>query len=172
MSEEWRIIPGLDGRFEVSDLGRVRHAKTLRVRKLQPHPRGYLMVNLYHPTNPRRYAKVHQLVLEAFVGPRPPGMGGCHYNDIPSDNRLENLRWDTQSANAQDMLRNGGHRSAGATHCKNGHEYTPDNTRISTNGGRRCRACSRARASDYAKRNRKSINARRRQLKAFRREAA
>jgi hypothetical protein len=28
------------------------------------------------------------------------------------------------------------------THCKNGHEFTPENTIIWKNGGRRCRACN------------------------------
>ncbi|MBD3778492.1 MAG: hypothetical protein IE923_04405 [Micrococcales bacterium] len=35
------------------------------------------------------------------------------------------------------------------THCKRGHEFTPDNTRVRRSGGRDCRACDRAR---YAQR--------------------
>jgi hypothetical protein len=29
------------------------------------------------------------------------------------------------------------------THCRNGHEYTPENTYINCDGHRRCRACAR-----------------------------
>jgi hypothetical protein len=52
---------------------------------------------------------VHQLVLEAFVGPKPEGFECCHADDDPTNNRLENLRWDTQCANAADRIRNGGY---------------------------------------------------------------
>lgn len=66
---------------------------------------GYACVNLFHEgTN---YIKpVHHLVLEAFVGPKPDGMEGCHYPDSDkSNNRLENLRWDSQQENAKDRWR-------------------------------------------------------------------
>jgi hypothetical protein len=33
------------------------------------------------------------------------------------------------------------------THCKRGHEFTPDNTSIRPNGVRRCRECARADAA-------------------------
>jgi hypothetical protein len=34
-------------------------------------------------------------------------------------------------------------RHAAKTHCKNGHEFTPENTYIRPdNGGRQCRACN------------------------------
>jgi len=54
--------------------------------------------------NPNRKVKrVSRLVLEAFVGPCPPGMEACHFPDRnPSNNRLENLRWDTPKANQAD----------------------------------------------------------------------
>lgn len=50
---------------------------------------------------------IHSLVLAAFVGPCPPGMEACHYNGNRQDNRLENLRWDTPSSNADDRRRHG-----------------------------------------------------------------
>jgi hypothetical protein len=45
---------------------------------------------------------VHDLVLLAFVGPKPEGLEVCHGNDVKADNRLQNLRYDTRSANAQE----------------------------------------------------------------------
>lgn len=36
-----------------------------------------------------------------------------------------------------------------ATHCKEGHEYTPDNTIIRENGARRCRVCKNAKGQKY-----------------------
>lgn len=51
---------------------------------------------------------VHRLVLEAFVGPCPDGMEGCHFPDRnPANNRLENLRWDTPKSNAADKVIHG-----------------------------------------------------------------
>lgn len=57
----------------------------------------------------------HQLVLTAFSGPCPDGMEGCHGNGNPADNRLDNLRWDTRKANAEDCIRHG-RRPRGADH--------------------------------------------------------
>jgi hypothetical protein len=52
--------------------------------------------------------RVHRLVLEAFVGPRPPGLECCHYPDhTSSNNRLRNLRWDTHRENMQDSVADG-----------------------------------------------------------------
>jgi hypothetical protein len=51
---------------------------------------------------------VHRVVLEAFVGPCPEGMEACHFPDPdPVNNRIENLRWDTQRANTEDKMRLG-----------------------------------------------------------------
>lgn len=87
---------------------------------------------------------IHTLVLEAFVGPRPEGADGCHWNDVPDDNRVENLRWDSRSANVLDSVRNGSHGFAIRTHCPSGHEYTPENTYLHPQGSRNCRACRAA----------------------------
>jgi len=89
----------------------------------------------------RRY--IHHLVLEAFVGPRPPGTECCHRNDIKTDNRLENLRWDTSSANMYDRVRNGIHPMSRKTHCKNGHPFDAANTGIGQRGNRWCRQCNK-----------------------------
>lgn len=50
------------------------------------------------------------MVLDAFVGPRPPGLVCCHWDGIPANNHLENLRWDTYKSNCDDMLRHGTRR--------------------------------------------------------------
>lgn len=72
-------------------------------------PRGHLYVNLVTKEHKRGWPHlIHRLVLEAFVGPCPPGMQACHDPDRnPSNNRLENLRWDTSRANSADSIRHG-----------------------------------------------------------------
>ena len=62
---------------------------------------GYLAVTLWRKGQ-QNTKYVHRLVLEAFVGPCPPGMEACHNNSNPADNRLSNLRWDTRQANHKD----------------------------------------------------------------------
>lgn len=80
----------------------------------------------------------------------------CHLNDIGHDNRLDNLRWDTRSANVQDCITNGGHNHASKTHCKRGHEFTDANTRIvldRVRPRRSCRACEYIRGKATYERN-------------------
>lgn len=58
----------------------------------------------------RKYKRyyVHRLVLEAFVGPCPPGLEACHGPDRDvANNKLSNLRWDTKKANAADCESHG-----------------------------------------------------------------
>lgn len=82
-------------------------------------------------------------MLEAFFGPPPEGTFGCHADGDPANNRLSNLRWDTQTNNLRDVVNHGRHNSANRTHCKRGHEYTPENTRLTTKGHRVCIQCAK-----------------------------
>ncbi len=69
---------------------------------------GHLRIVLYR--NGERHRKlVHRLILETFIGPCPVGMETCHNNGNPSDNRVENLRWDTHSNNNRDAVKHGTH---------------------------------------------------------------
>lgn len=68
---------------------------------------GYLVVHLTTDEADRAFF-VHPLILEAFVGPRPEGMEACHHPDSdPTNNALDNLRWDTSKANKADMEAHG-----------------------------------------------------------------
>ncbi len=150
--ERWRPVVGHEGQYAVSDQGRVRSlgrrdaiGRARRERVLRPRKtsRDHLAVALY-ADGVRHDRQVHHLVLEAFVGPRPDGLDGCHWNDDPADNRLANLRWDTRRANVLDSIRNGGHAMSNRTHCPDGHPYTPQNTYVYPAGNRACRECRRA----------------------------
>lgn len=160
-AERWLPVAGYEGLYEVSDQGNVRSlTRTVECggrysRTIQGQPRK--QVEIGRPNDRRKAVRlcasnvyklrlVHQLVLEAFVGPRPPNFDGCHNNGAKLDNRLENLRWDTKSSNARDKLLHGTHHEANKTRCPQGHEYTPKNTRV-TNGRRRCRTCHRIEAA-------------------------
>ncbi|QVW70525.1 NUMOD4 motif-containing HNH endonuclease [Myxococcus xanthus] len=106
--EEWRPVPGFDGWYEVSNLGRVRSWRTrakLCCRADSPRVvpgrdrKGYRAVKLTHPVLGKIAVGVHHLVLAAFVGPRPHGLICDHINANRSDNRSENLRWVTAPEN-------------------------------------------------------------------------
>lgn len=107
--ETWLPTPGYPG-YEVSGKGRVRSldrtvpsrwetpkrisGKVLalsRVGGSKPGGRYYACV-LYRDGK-RKQVTVHTLVLETFVGPRPEGALGCHRDDNPENNLLENLYW-------------------------------------------------------------------------------
>lgn len=115
--ESWRQVVGFEGRYEVSDRGRIRSIahdtirgiRGGRIRKVRPDKNGYLMVDLY-AGDIAFTRKVHRLVLEAFVGPCPAGCEACHYPDrTRTNNRTDNLRWDTASENRFDAVKTGTH---------------------------------------------------------------
>jgi hypothetical protein len=119
MDDYFKSIEGFPG-YRVSERGEVRSCWN-RVRRrggmtdnwlpLKPIPdRGrHLSVNLHRGGRKiRRY--IHHLVLEAFVGERPPGAICCHWDGDPANNRASNLRWDTYKSNCDDMLRHGKRR--------------------------------------------------------------
>ncbi len=107
--EEWRVVPGFDGWYEASPDGRVRSWKctgVVGVRRAKPRilkgrytELGYCLVKLTHPVFGAMDVGVHQLVLAAFVEPRPLYAVCDHINATPSDNRVENLRWLTAADN-------------------------------------------------------------------------
>lgn len=59
--------------------------------------------------------RIQHLVLEAFIGPRPPGTEALHRNGDKSNNSLDNLSWDTPRENAADRIRHGT-QAAGTRH--------------------------------------------------------
>lgn len=153
-TERWCPVVGWEGLYEVSDFGRMRsldrtimrsdgRSMTRRGAPLHPTPDSHGYPTMKLPD--RRTYRVHVLVLEAFVGPCPPGMEGCHENDIGADNWLENLRWGTPSENQHDKVRNGHHNHATKTHCIRGHALVGVNLYIiRASGSRQCRACQAA----------------------------
>lgn len=102
---EWRSVVGFERFYAVSSDGRVRNASG-RELKLSLNKNGYPQLSL--TVAGKSYCRrVHCLMLEAFVGPRPPGMLGCHNDDVPRHNVLSNLRWDTHAGNMADRDRHG-----------------------------------------------------------------
>lgn len=111
--EEWKDIPGHEGAYQVSNLGRVRSLdrkvnspKGMRLSRgkiLKPYDngRGYKMVNLRSGGGKREIAYVHRLVADSFV-PNPHGLDVVdHIDHNRANNMADNLEWVTQKENAR-----------------------------------------------------------------------
>ena len=114
-NERWLPVVGYEGRYDVSDRGRVRsywHGNSWwptpqNVVSMHQEDRSGYQCVLLRSAGVSRGVRVHRLVLESFVGLRPVGQVGRHLNGDPSDNRLENLCWGTPQENADDTIRHG-----------------------------------------------------------------
>lgn len=120
-AERWLPVVGWEGLYEVSDFGRVRSLPRKagtrilegQIRALADNGKGYMQVTLCNRKKQKRF--VHQLVVEAFIGPREPGVDCCHRDGDRANNRLPNLRYDTRAGNEAGKVRHGTH-SRGERH--------------------------------------------------------
>lgn len=100
----WKDVVDFESRYEVSDEGHVRNKQG---RLIAVHSvRGYAHVMLFKDGRQfNRY--IHRLVLEAFIGPSPPGHECCHRDNDRMNCAISNLYWGTKVHNAKDKDRHG-----------------------------------------------------------------
>jgi len=110
--EIWKEVPSVFP-LEASSLGRVRSKPYL-----SPMPNGGFRVVVLNPqkgsqARPRRNSKhirlhlsfkkktykMHQLVAEAFLGPRPEGYVVYHIDEDAMNNKSDNLKYTTRAEN-------------------------------------------------------------------------
>lgn len=134
-AERWLPVVGFEGLYEVSDQGRVRsmarvvpHKKSGRLTVPERILKGgkntasqYCMVSLWR-NNAQHQCYRHSLVLEAFVGPRPPKHDACHADGTRDNNCVGNLRWGTRAENMQDAKRHGRTGNAASLAARWGHK--------------------------------------------------
>lgn len=140
---QMRPVPGFEG-YYASNTGRIWSTREWRGERgrwlkggVHSKRTGHLSVMLagtHHLT--------HAVIALTFLGPRPEGLQVRHLDGDPTNNRITNLAYGTQTENAQDMLRHGTNYQASKTHCESGHPFDDANTYWRPKGGRSCRECS------------------------------
>ena len=155
-NETWLPVPGWEGYYEVSDMGRVKSVPRIVDRRdgSTQVVRGGIMKGtwgshryqkvLLKKSGVREFWYVHRLVALAFIGPLPDGLETRHLDDDPMNNRLSNLAYGTRLENVADMVRFGNHASSAKTHCPLGHRLEEPNLIASRLPNRICKSCKSA----------------------------
>lgn len=117
--EIWKDIPGYEGRYEVSSLGRVRSLRQANshgggtkirniplLRKIQVNTSGYLDLALQK--NKKQYTvSIHRLIAMAFI-PNPQRLPEVnHIDGNKFNNSIENLEWVSSRNNQLHAYRTG-----------------------------------------------------------------
>lgn len=136
-TEEWMPIPGFEGLYEASTLGRIRSLDRIVAGRIAGTSRkcpgtiikpnlgqkGYLRTQLCKEG--RIYCmNAHTAICAAFHGPRPEGKEAAHLDGSKDNNAPENLAWKTHAENEADKRLHG----TLATGLRNGHYTKPHRT--------------------------------------------
>lgn len=119
-AEEWRAVPGYEGKFEASSQGRVRSVARWtgtrgqnQFRWVKSHivgknngGRGYHRVNVAKYGKGKQHEVVHRMVAKAFV-PNPDNLPCVnHIDGCKTNNHPENLEWCTHQENMKHAFDN------------------------------------------------------------------
>jgi len=100
--EEWKDIPGYEGLYQTSNLGKVKSLKRPRVKekllKGEIDQDGYIRITLSKNGKTKKY-KAHRLVMMAFNNTTDSSLQINHIDGNKKNNKLENLEWCTASYN-------------------------------------------------------------------------
>lgn len=111
--ETWADVVGFEGRYEVSNEGRVRSVERMvpignnlrtvqaKILKQMIHWKGYRYLYLYGANSIEKKTYVHRMVAQAFVA-NPEGKRLVNHKDLnKGNNNSANLNWMTDSENTQ-----------------------------------------------------------------------
>lgn len=118
IKEVWRDVKGLEGFYQVSNIGRIKslvgwngHKYVRREKIILPtsDKEGRMRIKLYK-FGEKINLKIHRVIAEAFI-PNPNGYKVInHIDSNPSNNDISNLEWCTQKQNVIHGYRFGKHR--------------------------------------------------------------
>jgi hypothetical protein len=83
----------------------------------------------------------HRYCYTEIIGPIPKGKILMHTCDIPLCVNPEHLRLGTMKDNTYDMISKKRDKNSRKTHCKNGHEFNEENTKIRIRNNKQHRQC-------------------------------
>ena len=92
---KWLGVVGYEGKYEVSNTGRIRKVGGVYIGMYKNHD-GYLIVRL---SSPRKEVRVHRVVAEAFIGNSSNLPVVNHIDCVRDNNNASNLEWCTQRHN-------------------------------------------------------------------------
>lgn len=120
MKEIWKEIKGFDGRFSVSNYGRIRQNEityiSLQNKRIHHEEKimepfiwqsRYLRIDLISNKKENKYrlnCYIHKLVAEYFIGKRPEGYVIDHIDGNYLNNRADNLHYVTQKENVNNPI--------------------------------------------------------------------
>lgn len=133
--EKWRPVVGFEGKYAVSDRGRVRSLHTGRLLVQRLWNSGYPSVQLW-AGNKAHSRSVHRLMGEAFLG-LVHGLQVNHIDGDKENNRLENLEIVTASENLKHAVHGLGFKPPALTGAENPNARPVD--RLSLDGKLLCR---------------------------------
>lgn len=111
--EEWRDVPGYEGFYQVSSLGRLKSLDRISYGKkyfgkiLSGNGNGQYVIDILCKKGKRKTVRRHRIVAEAFI-PNP-----CHKPEVnhldgdKENNAVDNLEWSTKKENIDHSWKTG-----------------------------------------------------------------
>lgn len=110
--EYWRPIPNYEGKYYVSNLGRIKNSHG-KIIKLQRNNRGYVIYTFNDCGKVTKY--IHHLVMEVYGPHKPaPHYQIDHVDGNKRNNCISNLEWVTPSENTRRAYQNNLKQPSGA----------------------------------------------------------
>lgn len=106
MKEIWKDVVGYEGRYVVSNTGKVKRADVDKTMKFSVNKKGYLKVAL-SARGALKSCAVHRVVAFAFLENPENKPEVNHINGVKMENNVENLEWCTRDGNIAHAINTG-----------------------------------------------------------------